>query len=117
MTILESQSHFLAPLYNEIRANGHDIILETHLDDVMSNLKISKIDIILLEIDRPNTGLVGQVQRIRAQSEVPIVIISLAAYENDCLQGVAHGADDYFTVPFNQEKLLMQLFAISKRQI
>lgn len=116
MTLLESQSRFLSPLYPEIEAQGHEIILEKRLDDILMDLKMTKVDIVLIEVDRSNTGLVGQVQRLRAQSEVPIVMISLPDYEDECLQAVAHGADDYFIVPFNEEKLLMQLYAISKRQ-
>ncbi|MGJ3239829.1 MAG: winged helix-turn-helix domain-containing protein [Anaerolineae bacterium] len=116
MTLLNSQSNFLIKLYPEIEAQGHQIIIEERLDNVLLNLKMTKVDLILLEVDRANTGLVGQVQRIRAQSEVPIVIIALPDYEDECLQGIAHGADDYFIVPFNEEKLLAQLYAISKRQ-
>lgn len=116
MTLLESEALFLEELYPQIEVQGHNIILEKRLDDVLLNLKMTKVDIILIEVERSNTGLVGQVQRIRAQSEVPIVIISLPDFEDECLQGLAHGADDYFILPFNEEKLLAQLYAISKRQ-
>jgi|GEM_PF-362467 len=116
MTLMESQSRFLSPLYPEIEAQGHEIILEKRLDDILMDLKMTKVDIVLIEVDRSNTGLVGQVQRLRGASEVPIVMISLPDFEDECLQGVAHGADDYFIVPFNEEKLLVQLYAISKRQ-
>lgn len=116
MTLLESQSLFLENLYPEIEIQGHEIILEKRIEDILFNLKMTKIDIALIELDKPNTGLVGQVQRIRAQSEVPIAIVALPDFEDECLQGLAHGADDYFILPFNEEKLLAQLYAISKRQ-
>ncbi|MGB7341079.1 MAG: winged helix-turn-helix domain-containing protein [Phototrophicaceae bacterium] len=116
MIVAESASFFLRNLYPKIEAQGHEIIIEQNLDGVLFDLKMVKVDIILIEVDRSNLMLVGQVQRIRAQSEVPIVIITLPDFEDECLQALAHGADDYFIVPFNEEKLLAQLFAISKRQ-
>ncbi|MEO1286979.1 MAG: winged helix-turn-helix domain-containing protein, partial [Chloroflexota bacterium] len=115
VTIVESRSKFMQGVYPKMEVEGHDLIPEARLDGALFDLKMTKVDLVILEIDRYSPDVVGQVQKIRSQYEVPIVIIALEEYEEDCLSALSQGADDYFLMPLNEEKLIAQLQAISKR--
>ena len=54
-------------------------------------------------------------RRIRAFSDVPIIMLTARARESDLVQGFETGADDYLTKPFSAKELLMRLQAVLRR--
>lgn len=115
IVVLESNAKYLAGMYPKLEVDGHTIIPEFRIDDVMLDLGAMKVDVIMIEANRPHAGLVANCQRIRAQSEAPIIILAAEELESECLQCLGSGADDYFLAPINEEKLGAQLQSLSKR--
>lgn len=116
MVTVESRSRYMVDFYPQLEGEGHEIIIENNVDDMLVDLSLTKVDIILLEFDPSRTDIIPQCQRLRSQTEIPIVIIAPPELENECLKSLSHGSDDYFLVPLNKDKLFAQLNAIAKRQ-
>ena len=51
----------------------------------------------------------GNVQKIRSFSNVPIIMVTARDQTVDLVQGLRIGADDYVTKPFHEEELLQEL--------
>lgn len=66
-------------------------------------------DIVLLDLGLPDIDGVEVIQNIRSWSNLPIIIISARSEDNDKIEALDAGADDYLTKPFSVEELLARL--------
>ncbi|WP_088889585.1 response regulator transcription factor [Leptolyngbya ohadii] len=73
-------------------------------------------DIILLDLMLPEVGGMEVCWRIRAFSNVPIVMLTAKDQDIDKVWGLEAGADDYITKPFNTRELLARIKAVLRRQ-
>lgn len=72
-------------------------------------------DIVLLDIMMPKLSGLDVMQKIRAKSTVPIIIMSAKDTEFDKSLGLGLGADDYITKPFSMTELLARIKANIRR--
>ena len=68
-------------------------------------------DIILLDLGLPDMDGIEVLKRIRTWSNVPIIVISARSEDNDKIDALDSGADDYLTKPFSVDELLARLRA------
>jgi len=68
-----------------------------------------KPDIILLDLGLPDMDGIEVIHRIRQWSQVPIVVLSVRDREEDKVQALNSGADDYLTKPFGVAELLARI--------
>lgn len=95
--------------------NGYSIKYMDKFDNTISEILISKCDLILLDINLP--GCDGQYicKEIRKTSDIPIIIITSRDTELDELISINYGADDFVAKPFNLQILLARIASILKR--
>ena len=72
-------------------------------------------DMVILDVMMPYVDGFEACQRIRAQSDVPIVILTSRDGTDDVVHGFELGADDYITKPFKTIELLARVEAILRR--
>ncbi|MBD2465800.1 response regulator [Oscillatoria sp. FACHB-1407] len=72
-------------------------------------------DIILLDIMLPEIDGMEICWRIRAFSNVPIVMLTAKDQDIDKVRGLEAGADDYVTKPFNTRELMARIKAVLRR--
>jgi len=73
-------------------------------------------DAIILDIMLPGINGIEVLRRIRAQSLVPILMLTAKGDDVDRILGLEMGADDYLPKPFNPRELVARLRAILRRQ-
>jgi len=73
-------------------------------------------DVILLDLMLPEADGMEVCWRIRAFSNVPIVMLTAKDQDIDKIWGLEAGADDYITKPFNTRELLARIKAILHRR-
>jgi two-component system KDP operon response regulator KdpE len=66
-------------------------------------------DVILLDLGLPDLDGIEIIKRIREWSQVPIIVLSVRAHENDKIAALDAGADDYLTKPFGVGELLARI--------
>jgi Response regulators consisting of a CheY-like receiver domain and a winged-helix DNA-binding domain len=86
--------------------NGEAAIMEasTHNPDIM-----------LLDLGLPDIDGIEIIQKIRSWSNMPIIVVSARVEDNDKIEALDAGADDYLTKPFSVEELLARLRATLRR--
>lgn len=72
-------------------------------------------DLVLLDLNLPKLDGLSVCRQIRAQADTPIVILSVRDAEDDVVQGLEMGADDYITKPFSPRELLARVKAALRR--
>lgn len=81
----------------------------------MEMFRSERPDMVLLDIMLPDGDGFTLFQRMRMESEVPILFLSAKDEDEDRLFGLGLGADDYITKPFLPKELLLRVQAILKR--
>jgi two-component system KDP operon response regulator KdpE len=76
-----------------------------------------KPDLILLDLGLPDMDGVEVIRRIREWSPVPIIVLSVREREDDKVQALDTGADDYLTKPFGVGELLSRIRAALRRSL
>ena len=72
-------------------------------------------DLVVLDLMLPGLDGIEVCRRLRAQSAVPIVMLTARGEEADKLSGFDVGADDYVTKPFSPRELVVRVRAILRR--
>jgi two-component system, OmpR family, KDP operon response regulator KdpE len=68
-----------------------------------------KPDVVVLDLSLPDGDGVQVLKRLREWSPVPVVVLSVRDNENDKIEALDAGADDYVTKPFHTDELLARL--------
>ncbi len=72
-------------------------------------------ELIILDLLLPELDGVSVCQALRAESNVPIIILTARSTDEDKLLGLDLGADDYITKPFNPRELVARVRAVLRR--
>ncbi|OCA82758.1 response regulator transcription factor [Pseudobacillus wudalianchiensis] len=81
-------------------------------EDALEALKLlekSECDLIILDIMMPNMDGIQACIKIREERHLPIIMLSARSEDMDKIQGLASGADDYITKPFNPLELIARV--------
>ncbi|EXJ17211.1 response regulator [Imhoffiella purpurea] len=73
-------------------------------------------DLIILDLMLPGEDGLTLTRRLRAKTEVPIIMLSARGDDVDRIVGLEVGADDYLAKPFNPRELLARIRAVLRRQ-
>lgn len=72
-------------------------------------------DLVILDVNLPGMSGFDVCRRIRAESLTPILLLTVRSSEEDQVQGLDLGADDYLTKPFSPRTLLARVRALLRR--
>jgi two-component system KDP operon response regulator KdpE len=85
-------------------------------EDAVAAAREKAADLVLLDINMPGIGGIEACRRIRsAQPGVGIVMITVRDSEEDTVEALEAGADDYVTKPFRGRELLARISALVRR--
>ena len=94
-----------------LRAEGFDPVFCADGDSALAVFRESKPDIVLLDVMLPGRDGVDVCRAIRAESGVPIVMLTARTDTLDVVAGLENGADDYINKPFKPKELVARLRA------
>jgi DNA-binding response OmpR family regulator len=97
----------------------HGVALD-HVEDGTRALErlaaaVDAYDILLLDVMLPGFDGFEVCRRVRARSDVPIVMLTARGEDTDRVVGLEIGADDYVPKPFNPRELLARMRAVLRR--
>ncbi len=72
-------------------------------------------DLILLDLGLPDMDGTEVIRTVRQWSQVPIIVISARWEDNDKIEALDSGADDYLTKPFSVDELLARIRSVQRR--
>lgn len=82
------------------------------VEDAIEALKLlekREFDLIILDIMMPNMDGIEACMKIRQERNMPIIMLSAKSEDIDKIQGLASGADDYLSKPFNPLELIARV--------
>jgi DNA-binding response OmpR family regulator len=99
-----------------LRPLGFDVTSAGTAADGVRRLEQEAFDAVLLDVMRPDIDGFEVCRRIRAGSDVPLVMLTARGQDEDRIVGLEIGADDYLPKPFNPRELAARLRAVLRRR-
>jgi DNA-binding response OmpR family regulator len=98
-----------------LRQAGYLVISAAHGGDALEAFAREQPDLVVLDVNLPGLNGFEVCRRIRAESRTPIMMLTVRSSEEDQVQGLDGGADDYLTKPFSPRTLLARVRALLRR--
>ena len=85
--------------------------------DAMRAVTLTPPDLVILDLGLPDMDGADVLERLRAWSSVPLIVLSVRSNEAEKVRLLERGADDYVVKPFGMAELLARAHAAMRRQV
>ena len=99
-----------------LRGEGYDVSDAADGEEALEVARSNGFDVLILDLMLPKLSGVEVCRRLRAESDVPILLLTAKDAEVDRVLGLEAGADDYVTKPFSMAELVSRVRAILRRR-
>ena len=99
-----------------LRREGFDVDEERDGPSALESGRTGRYSLVVLDVMLPGLSGVEVCRALRAESDVPILMLTARDAESDRVLGLELGADDYVTKPFSSAELLSRVRAILRRR-
>jgi DNA-binding response OmpR family regulator len=113
--VVEDETTLRETLAEALEAEGFKVVSAADGREALTRFRADQPDLILLDVMLPELSGVEVCRIIRAESSVPIVMLTAKDSELDKVVGLELGADDYVTKPFSLRELSARIRAIFRR--
>ena len=114
--IIDDDAELLKMLKKYLGMKGYEIITAEDGLEGLNKIKLGP-DIILLDVNMPNIDGMEVCRRIRDKVACPILFLTALVDEQDVVNGLSSGGDDYILKPFSLKELDARITAHLKREI
>ncbi|RVP96270.1 response regulator [Sinorhizobium meliloti] len=114
--IVDDDTRLSAMLSDYLSGNGYTVDTAATATAGIAELGRRNPDVVILDVMLPDFDGFETCRRIRAVSDVPILMLTAKGEETDRIVGLELGADDYLPKPFNPRELLARMKAILRRR-
>jgi DNA-binding response OmpR family regulator len=99
-----------------LRPFGYEVAVSRTAADGLQRLAAGGFGAVLLDVMLPDLDGFEVCRRIRAASDLPVLMLTARGQDEDRIVGLELGADDYLPKPFNPRELLARLRAVLRRR-
>ncbi|MEJ2413579.1 MAG: response regulator [Anaerolineales bacterium] len=98
-----------------LEQDGFQVITAYNGKEALEQVRTQLPDLVLLDIMMPDINGFEVLKKIREVSSVPVIMLTAKGEEDDRIQGLELGADDYITKPFSPRELVSRIKAVLRR--
>ena len=113
--VVEDEESYSDALAYMLGKEGFDVAVANTGPDALTQFDKTGADIVLLDLMLPGLPGTEVCRRIRATSNVPVIMVSAKDAEVDKVVGLELGADDYVTKPYSPRELVARIRAVLRR--
>ena len=113
--IVEDDRNIAELLQLYLEKEGYAVITAEDGGKGLEKFRTIKPDLVLLDVMMPVMDGWAVCKAIRAESQVPIIMLTAKGETDDKVSGLKSGADDYITKPFEMKEVLARIEAVLRR--
>jgi two-component system, OmpR family, response regulator RegX3 len=113
--VVEDEASFVEALQIGLSREGFRVEVARDGVEALERFKQVNPDVVLLDVMLPRVSGLDVCRQIRAQSSVPIIMVTAKSGEIDTVVGLEVGADDYVTKPYRIRELVARIRALLRR--
>src|SRR4029434_685094 len=115
-SLIKEQLYLSSMLSEYLGTRGYTVTTRATATDGLKLLRQGSFAALVLDITLPDLDGFEVCRRVRAESDIPILMLTARGDEMDRIVGLELGSDDYVPKPFNPRELLARLRAILRRR-
>ena len=113
--VIEDDTSLRRALRTSLKARSFEVIECDTAEAGIVEVADDRPDVVLLDLGLPDLDGVEALRRMRSFSEVPVVVLTARDRQQDKIEALDAGADDYVTKPFDMAELLARVRAVLRR--
>lgn len=113
--LVDDEATILETIEHKLRKEGFSVFTASSAEEGMRLFKQIRPDLMVLDVMLPNRSGFDLCKAIRKDSQLPIIFLSARGSDQDRLQGLEIGGDDYVVKPFNLSELTARVKAVLRR--
>lgn len=113
--VVEDDSPIRNLIATTLKTHNYKYLLAQNGEEAIMQASTHDPDVVFLDLGLPDMDGVEIIKKIREWSNMPIIVISARSEDEDKIEALDAGADDYLTKPFSVEELLARLRVMQRR--
>ena len=113
--IAEDEANIRVPIKAFLEKEGYTVTAFENGDLLFDAFGNHAPDLVILDVMMPGSSGFIICTKIRAVSNIPIIMLTARGSDEDYTTGISLGSDDYLTKPFSPVKLVMRVKALFRR--
>ena len=113
--VVEDDSPIRNLIATTLKTHNYKYLLAQNGEEAIIHASTHDPDVVFLDLGLPDMDGVEIIKKIREWSNMPIIVISARSEDEDKIEALDAGADDYLTKPFSVEELLARLRVMQRR--
>ncbi len=113
--VVDDEERIIEVVKAYLEKEGYEVITAVNGEEAIRLFKENTIHLVVLDLMLPKLSGEEVCTRLREISHVPIIMLTAKVEEEDKLEGLAIGADDYLTKPFSARELVGRVKALLRR--
>jgi len=114
--VVEDDAEIADVLRRSLRQEGYEVKTSADGVEALDMATGFVPDLVVLDLGLPRLDGVEVCRRLRAEGDVPILMLTARAETEDRVSGLDSGADDYLVKPFERQELLARIRALLRRR-
>src|SRR5438105_5018938 len=107
--VVDDEPEIVRALERSLRAHEYEVFTASNGEEALSAVRAWRPDVMLLDLGLPGMSGLEVCRQVRAQSNLPIIVLSIKGAEHDKVQALDLGADDYVPKPFGINEVLARV--------
>ena len=114
--VVDDEPHIVRFTAMNLEVEGYNVVTAENGAQALETLDAGHpVDLVVLDVMMPEMDGFETLRRIRSESSVPVIFVTVRGDEADRVAGLDLGADDYITKPFSPRELVSRIRALFRR--
>ena len=114
--VVEDDDEIAQALQRSLRLEGYEVRIVHDGERALTDARSYVPDLVLLDLGLPGVDGIDVARKMRADGDVPILMLTARDAVESRVEGLDSGADDYLIKPFERQELLARLRALLRRR-
>ncbi len=107
--VVDDEDEIVRALRRSLTAHGYKVFTASSGEEAFAITSRHRPDLLLLDLFLPGMSGLEVCRRMRAESDIPIIVLSVKGAERDKVEALDLGADDYVSKPFGMDEVLARV--------
>ena len=115
--VVDDEREIVRALHRALKARGYSVHTASNGEEAVEAVGKQRPDLLLLDLLLPGMSGLEVCRRVRAASNIPIIVLSVKNAERDKVEALDLGADDYVAKPFGIDEVLARVRVALRRAV
>jgi two-component system KDP operon response regulator KdpE len=113
--VVDDEPHLVRAVRMYLELQGYTVFGAQSGEEALEVMRDRLPDLVVLDVILPGLNGFETLREMRRVSNVPVIMLTSLAHEDNRVEGLALGADDYLAKPFSQKELVARVQALLRR--